>query len=92
MSASKASPSFTGSSVEKVSSAFSGSSVFSSDAVSPASGTSSAAGISSASGIASEFISDGLYSNCKDIAMKYYLSFVEKDANNEKFEIPVYNF
>ena len=39
-----------------------------------------------------EFISDGLYSNCKDIAMKYYLSFVEKDANNEKFEIPVYNF
>ena len=39
-----------------------------------------------------EFISDELYDNCKDIAMKYYLAFVEKDANNEKFEIPVYNF
>ncbi len=37
-------------------------------------------------------ISEHAYNNCKDDAMKYYLSFVEKDANNEKFEIPVYDF
>ena len=28
----------------------------------------------------------------KDYAMDYYLAFVEKDANNEKFEIPEYKF
>ena len=33
-----------------------------------------------------------LYNNCKDIAMEYYLAFVDKDANNEPFEIPEYNF
>lgn len=32
------------------------------------------------------------YNNCKDSAMEYYLAFVDKDANNEKFEIPDYNF
>jgi phosphomannomutase len=37
-------------------------------------------------------ISDDLYSNCKDYAMEYYLAFVEKDANNEPFEIPEYLF
>lgn len=39
-----------------------------------------------------KYISDKLYNSAKDIAMKYYLDFVEKDANNEKFEIPEYNF
>ena len=39
-----------------------------------------------------ELISKNIYDNCKDIAMNYYLSFVDKDANNEKFEIPNYNF
>ena len=28
----------------------------------------------------------------KEEAMKYYLDFVEKDANNEQFVIPEYNF
>ncbi len=32
------------------------------------------------------------YEACKDTAMDYYLSFVDKDANNEPFEIPEYNF
>ena len=32
------------------------------------------------------------YDSCKDKAMDYYLKFVEKDANNEPFEIPQYNF
>jgi len=32
------------------------------------------------------------YENSKEIAMDYYLKFVEKDANNEPFEIPEYNF
>ena len=39
-----------------------------------------------------QLIPDEIYKNCKDIAMKYYLAFVEKDANNEPFEIPEYNF
>ena len=39
-----------------------------------------------------QLISDELYNNCKDIAMEFYLAFVDKDANNEKFEIPQYNF
>lgn len=37
-------------------------------------------------------ITESAYNYCKDEAMKYYLDFVEKDANNEKFEIPIYNF
>ena len=39
-----------------------------------------------------QLISEELYNNCKDIAMEYYLAFVDKDANNEPFEIPEYNF
>lgn len=32
------------------------------------------------------------YENCKNTAMDYYMAFVDKDANNEPFEIPEYNF
>ena len=32
------------------------------------------------------------YENCKQNAMEHYLAFVDKDANNEKFEIPEYDF
>ena len=32
------------------------------------------------------------YEQAKDMAMEYYLAFVEKDANNEPFEIPEYSF
>lgn len=32
------------------------------------------------------------YENCKSDAMDYYLAFVDKDANNEPFEIPEYEF
>lgn len=39
-----------------------------------------------------KFISDKFYNSTKDEAMKYYLEFVDKDANNELFEIPKYNF
>lgn len=39
-----------------------------------------------------KFIDDEFYNLTKDKAMKYYLNFVDKDANNEKFEIPKYNF
>ena len=39
-----------------------------------------------------ELISEDLYKNCKELAMEYYLAFVDKDANNEPFEIPQYNF
>ena len=39
-----------------------------------------------------QLISEELYKNCKDIAMEYYLAFVDKDANNEPFDIPQYNF
>ncbi|MBR1620096.1 hypothetical protein IJ674_09415 [bacterium] len=39
-----------------------------------------------------ELISEELYKNCKELAMEYYLEFVDKDANNEPFEIPQYNF
>ncbi len=35
---------------------------------------------------------ENYYSSCKEKAMEYYLAFVEKDANNEPFEIPEYNF
>ena len=37
-------------------------------------------------------ISQELYDSCKDRAMDYYLKFVEKDANNEVFIIPEYEF
>lgn len=39
-----------------------------------------------------KYITDKFYNEAKDKAMKYYLEFVDKDANNEKFEIPKYNF
>ncbi len=39
-----------------------------------------------------KFISDEFYESTKEEAMKYYLDFVEKDANNEQFVIPEYNF
>jgi len=39
-----------------------------------------------------KFIKDEFYEKVKDHAMDYYLAFVEKDANNEKFEIPEYSF
>ena len=39
-----------------------------------------------------ELISQELYDSCKDRAMDYYLKFVEKDANNEVFIIPEYEF
>ena len=38
----------------------------------------------------SEYITEEFYENSKEKAMEYYLRFVEKDANNEPFEIPVY--
>lgn len=37
-------------------------------------------------------IPSAFYDSCKDRAMDYYLRFVDKDANNEPFEIPEYNF
>ncbi len=39
-----------------------------------------------------ELIPQEIYDNCKELAMEYYLAFVDKDANNESFEIPQYNF
>ena len=39
-----------------------------------------------------ELISNEFYENSKEVALTHYLEFVEKDANNEKFEIPEYNF
>lgn len=39
-----------------------------------------------------KYISEEFYKNTKDEAMKYYLNFVDKDANNEPFEIPEYKF
>ena len=39
-----------------------------------------------------KYISQGFYNETKEQAMKYYLAFVEKDANNEKFCIPEYSF
>lgn len=39
-----------------------------------------------------KFIDDKFYNSTKDKAMEYYLAFVDKDANNEKFEIPNYAF
>jgi len=37
-----------------------------------------------------KFINDNFYNNAKETALKYYLEFVDKDANNEKFKIPDY--
>ncbi|MCM1339769.1 MAG: hypothetical protein NC191_08870 [Muribaculaceae bacterium] len=39
-----------------------------------------------------ELISETDYENCKSDAMDYYLNFVDKDANNELFIIPEYDF
>ncbi|MDR1168339.1 MAG: hypothetical protein LBK53_05565 [Heliobacteriaceae bacterium] len=39
-----------------------------------------------------KFISDEFYAAAKDKAMEYYLAFVDKDANNEPFVIPEYDF
>ena len=39
-----------------------------------------------------KLISDEFYENSKETALNYYLEFVDKDANNEKFEIPEYKF
>ena len=39
-----------------------------------------------------KYISDEFYDSAKEKAMDYYLAFVDKDANNEKFIIPEYKF
>ena len=39
-----------------------------------------------------KFIPQEFYDTTKEKAMEYYLAFVDKDANNEKFEIPKYDF
>ena len=39
-----------------------------------------------------KFIDDKFYNSTKDEAMKYYLEFVDKDANNEPFVVPEYKF
>ena len=39
-----------------------------------------------------KYVSEELYKSTKDEAMKYYLNFVDKDANNEPFVIPDYKF
>ncbi len=39
-----------------------------------------------------KLISEEFYNNSKEMALDDYLKFVDKDANNEKFEIPEYNF
>lgn len=39
-----------------------------------------------------QIIPEQIYQNCKNDAMNYYLAFVDKDANNEPFEVPEYNF
>ena len=39
-----------------------------------------------------KYISQEFYNKVKDKAMKYYLDFVDKDANNEPFVIPEYKF
>lgn len=39
-----------------------------------------------------KYIDDDFYNSTKDNAMKYYLEFVDKDANNEPFIIPDYKF
>ncbi|MBR1776772.1 hypothetical protein IJ750_06860 [bacterium] len=37
-------------------------------------------------------ISEDFYNNSKETALNYYLKFVEKDANNEQFIVPEYNY
>ena len=39
-----------------------------------------------------KYIPNEIYQNAKDMAMEYYLAFVEKDANNEPFNVPEYDF
>ncbi len=39
-----------------------------------------------------KYISEEFYETTKNKAMNYYLQFVDKDANNEKFIIPDYKF
>lgn len=39
-----------------------------------------------------ELIPEKAYENCKQDAMDYYLTFVDKDANNEPFVVPEYDF
>lgn len=39
-----------------------------------------------------KFIDNKFYNSTKDEAMKYYLEFVDKDANNEPFVVPEYKF
>ena len=39
-----------------------------------------------------KLISDEFYENSKETALNSYLKFVDKDANNEEFVIPEYNF
>ncbi len=39
-----------------------------------------------------ELINDEFYDNSKEIAMKYYLKFVEKGADSTIFKIPQYNY
>jgi phosphomannomutase len=39
-----------------------------------------------------KLFSEEFYANSKEIALNYYLEFVEKDANNEEFVIPEYTF
>ena len=39
-----------------------------------------------------KYISEEFYENSKETALNYYLQFVEKDANNEQFVIPDYNY
>ncbi len=39
-----------------------------------------------------KYVDDKFYNSAKDVAMRYYLEFVDKDANNEPFVIPEYKF
>ena len=39
-----------------------------------------------------KYITDKIYYESKEKALNYYLKFVEKDANNQPFVIPDYNF
>ena len=39
-----------------------------------------------------ELLSEEFYENSKEVALNYYLKFVDKGADNSKFEIPEYNY
>ena len=39
-----------------------------------------------------KYIDEDLYNSTKEDALKYYLEFVDKDANNEMFVVPDYDF